>query len=97
MFRPLTVSLSAFILSLAIVAAACGGGSGESSPTATATMTSPTPQADNTPDEKDPLYAPDVVEELTPSVVHILSEAATLDVFGQVTPTRGGGYWFHHR
>ena len=94
MFRPLTVSLSAFILLLAVVAAACGGDSGEPSATATATTASPTPQADNTSDDKDPLYAPDVVEELTPSVVHILSEAATLDVFGQVTPTRGVGTGF---
>ncbi len=94
MFRPLPVSLSAFILSLAIVTAACGGDSGESSATATATMASATPQVDTTPDDKEPLYAPDVVEELTPSVVHILSEAATLDVFGQVTPTRGVGTGF---
>lgn len=94
MFRPSTVNLSAFILSLAIVAAACGGDSGESSATATATIASPTPQMVDPPDDKDPLYAPDVVEELTPSVVHILSEAAALDVFGQVTPTRGVGTGF---
>jgi S1-C subfamily serine protease len=31
---------------------------------------------------------------LRPSVVHVLSEAATLDVFGQVTPTRGVGTGF---
>ncbi|MCH8921510.1 MAG: trypsin-like peptidase domain-containing protein [Chloroflexi bacterium] len=94
MIRSLPVGLSAFILSLAMVTAACGGGSGESSSTATATMAPPTPQVDNTLGDKEPLYAPDVVEELTPSVVHILSEAATLDVFGQVTPTRGVGTGF---
>ena len=94
MFRPLTVSLSAIILSLAIVAAACGGDSGESSATGTATMASPTPQVGNTPDDEKALYASDVVKVLTPSVVHILSEAASLDVFGQVTPTRGVGTGF---
>ncbi len=94
MFRPLPVSLSAFMLALALVTADCGGGSGESSATATATTPSPTPQEQRPPDDGEALYAPDIVEALTPSVVHILSEAATLDVFGQVMPTRGVGTGF---
>ena len=88
MFRLLPIGLSALILSLAIVAAACGDDDGESGATATVTTLSPTPQAEHT------LYAPAVVEELTPSVVRILSEAATLDVFGEVSPTRGVGTGF---
>ncbi len=40
------------------------------------------------------LYAPEVVKELRPSVVHVLSEAATLGMFGQVTPTQGVGTGF---
>jgi S1-C subfamily serine protease len=40
------------------------------------------------------LYAPEVVRELRPSVVHVLSEAATLGMFGQVIPEEGVGTGF---
>jgi serine protease Do len=91
--RAVPVSLSALLLSLvlAVVLAACGGDSGGPPPAATP---SPTAAADRTPGDEDALYAPDVVKELRPSVVHVLSEAATLDVFGQVTPTQGVGTGF---
>jgi S1-C subfamily serine protease len=87
------------LLALAVVLSACDGGSNETpsavtpSPTVAETP-SPTATADNTTGGKGTLDAPDVVKELRPSVVHILSEAATLDVFGQVTPTQGVGTGF---
>ena len=99
--RSVPVSPSAMILSLALAAllSACGGGSDGAPPAATpspgvAETPSPTAVADSTPGDEDTLYAPDVVKELRPSVVHVLSEAATLDVFGQVTPTQGVGTGF---
>jgi len=91
--RLVPVSLSVLLLSLvlAVVLAACGGGSDGTPPAATP---SPTTAADHVSGDDDALNAPDVVKELRPSVVHVLSEAATLDVFGQVTPTQGVGTGF---
>lgn len=100
MSRPILVSLSSLILLTALVVAACGGGSGGSSGTAVAPSptapASPSPTAPPTETSEDGggLYAPDVVNRLRPSVVRVLSEAATLDMFGQVTPTRGVGTGF---
>lgn len=83
---------------LVLVLVACNGGSGATPTTVTPTLTADTPMptvpADDTSSGKDTLYAPDVVKKLRPSVVHVLSEAATLDQFGQVTPTRGVGTGF---
>lgn len=90
--RPILVSLSSLVLLTALVAAACGGGSDGSSGTAVAP--SPTALPPDTSDDGGGLYAPDVVNRLRPSVVRVLSEAATLDMFGQVTPTRGVGTGF---
>ena len=89
---------SALVLSVSLLLAGCNGSGGGASPTAgpatataTATATAqPGPGDDNAADQS----AVDVVKELGPSVVHILSEAATLDVFGQVTPTKGVGTGF---
>ena len=96
--RPVLLWLSVLSLSVALVVAACGGSGDEASPAApspeVATTASPAPPGDEESGGDDKLYAPDVVEELRPSVVHILSEAATLDVFGQLTPTRGVGTGF---
>lgn len=99
--RSVSVSLSALLLSvgLAAVLAACGGDSGEAPPAATPSPAvletpSPTAAADGMPADEDGLHAPEVVKELRSSVVHVLSEAATLDVFGQVTPTQGVGTGF---
>ena len=98
--RAVPISPFAMILSLALAAvlAACGGGSDGTPSAATpspsvAATPSPT-AADGIPGGEGTLNAPDVVKELRPSVVHILSEAATLDVFGQVTPTEGVGTGF---
>ncbi len=88
--RSLPGSPFAMILSLVLTAvlAACGGDGGsdgtpsaEPSPSVAATP-SPT-AADRMPGDGEGLNAADVVEELRPSVVHILSEAATLDVLGR--------------
>jgi S1-C subfamily serine protease len=57
-------------------------------------LPTPTALAGDESADKDTLYAPDVVKLLRQSVVHVLSEAATLDQFGQVTPTRGVGTGF---
>jgi len=91
--------LSALVLSVSLLLAACdesGGGlptaAGPSTPapTAAATATAPAGGGHGAANQS----AVDVVKELGPSVVHVLSEAATLDVFGQVTPTKGVGTGF---
>ncbi|MBI1886273.1 MAG: trypsin-like peptidase domain-containing protein [Chloroflexi bacterium] len=74
-------------LALAVVAAACGGGSGSGSPAPTA-MESPAPTAQP---GGETLTTAELVERLRPSVVHVLTEAATIDVFGQVVPAAGVG------
>ncbi len=94
MARAVLVVLAVLLLTL--VLAACDGGSSEPAAVATpsppdTTAPSPTAEAEHDPGDEDTLYASAVVKKLTPSVVHVLSEAATLDVFGQVTPTRGVG------
>jgi S1-C subfamily serine protease len=91
--RFILAGLSALVLSVSLLLVSCddsGGGppttAGPSTPTPAATATAQAGGAGQS--------AVDVVKELGPSVVHILSEAATLDVFGQVTPTKGVGTGF---
>jgi len=96
--RFVLVCLSALILSVSLLMVGCNGSGGGASPTAgpstaTATATA-TAQPGAGDDNAANQSAVDVVKELGPSVVHILSEAATLDVFGQVTPTKGVGTGF---
>jgi len=98
--RSFVASLLAMVLSLALagVLAACNGGS-DGTPTAAtpspAASATPSPTAaDGALGDGDTLYAPEVVKELRPSVVHVLSEAATLGVFGQVIPEEGVGTGF---
>jgi S1-C subfamily serine protease len=95
--RHVLAGLSALVLSVSLVLVSCngsGGGApattGPRTPAATATATRE-PGGNQTGGGQ---TAVDVVRELSPSVVHILSEAATLDVFGQVTPTKGVGTGF---
>ena len=90
--------LSALVLPVSLLLVGCNGSGGGASPTAgpstaTATATA-TAQPGAGDDNAANQSAVDVVKELGPSVVHILSEAATLDVFGQVTPTKGVGTGF---
>lgn len=98
--RLVRISGSALLLSAILVAvvAACGGGSAGPTPASTpspAVSPAASPAvADHVPSDEEALYAPELVKELRPSVVHVLSEAATLDVFGQLTPTEGVGTGF---
>jgi S1-C subfamily serine protease len=85
--RPIVPTVVAIAISFALLSAACGGGGGKATPTP-----GPSPTAIVSPEPG--AGASGVVERLRPSVVHILSEAATLDVFGQVTPSRGVGTGF---
>jgi S1-C subfamily serine protease len=86
----------ALALALAVVAAACAGAGANSANSTTATPTasptaapqSPTPVAQGT------FSTPELVQQLRPSVVHILSEAASIDVFGQTVPSEGVGTGF---
>ena len=90
--RIILAGLSALVLSVSLLLVSCND-SGGGTPTPTATP-GPTATATEKPDGGAQQTAVDVVKELGPSVVHILSEAATLDVFGQVTPTKGVGTGF---
>jgi len=84
--------LSALVLCVSLLLASCGDSGG--GPSATAGPSTPTAAATGTAQPGGGESAVDVVKQLGPSVVHILSEAATLDVFGQVTPTKGVGTGF---
>lgn len=93
MVRSLTLVALALAAALALVFFGCNSGGSGSSPTPS--DGNPTSEATAPPDSGGgELDAPDLVETLKPSVVHILSEAATLDVFGQITPQRGVGTGF---
>ena len=86
------------LIVLATVACSSGGSSSAATVTASATQTpagSPqaTPKGTATP-ATGTLSPPDIVQRLGPSVVHILSEAASLDVFGQTVPSQGVGTGF---
>ena len=70
-----------------VAAAACGGDEAGAPPGSTATPT-PTSEA------AAPGSTAALVQRLRPSVAHVLSEAATLDVFGQVVPQKGVGTGF---
>ena len=74
---------------LAIVAVACGDG-GPAPPAGTPPAT-PLPGATVLPSEGPELATVDIVERLRPSVVRVLTESATIDMSGQITPTQGAG------
>jgi len=91
--------LVGLLLALVLAAAGCGGGGGEASPTATATPAA-TPVATTTAIATvsatpavsgAPLSTQEIVKRLRPSVVHILTEGASLNVFGETQPTEGVG------
>jgi len=95
--RKSSLVLASLLLAVALTATACGGGGSESSPTATATTTATATAtaiatASETPTAQEAaLSTQEIVKRLRPSVVHILTEGASLDVFGQVQPTEGVG------
>jgi len=97
--RKSSLVLIGLLLAVALTAPACGGGGGESSPTATVTATATTAATatatatvSETPTVQGAaLSTQEIVKRLRPSVVHILTEGASLDVFGQVQPTEGVG------
>ncbi len=93
-------ALMGLLLALVVTAAACGGGGGgEASPTATVPTTATatpvataTVAASATPVVSGaPLSTQEIVKRLRPSVVHILTEGASLNVFGETQPTQGVG------
>lgn len=87
--RAVVAGIIVLSLALAMAGVACEESSGpasDGSPVATATPDTAAPGAS--------LSTSDLVQRLTPSVVHILSEAASLDVFGELVPSRGVGTGF---
>ncbi len=72
-----------------LLLAACGGGGAPSTPPAGAPAQSG--GAAPAPAQQGALSTPDLVDRLRPSVVHILTESASIDVFGQVVPSQGVG------
>ncbi len=101
--RPLFVLALLAVTALALLGAACGDDSSSSSPpasTATASAqaaafsTSPATFTASSGAGGPALSTVDLVQRLRPSVVHIASEVATADIFGQVNPQQGVGTGF---
>ena len=93
-----TQALRLLVPLFAILAIACGGDS--TPPEATSVSgEGGTPAVTGAPEaivapgagKEEQLDTVSIVELLRPAVVHILSEAATIDTFGQVMPSRGVG------
>jgi serine protease Do len=70
------------------------GNAKASSPAVTAAMPGPSPAPANGSSAVTELSTPKLVQQLRPSVVRVESDAATLDVFGEVVPSRGVGTGF---
>jgi serine protease Do len=88
-------ALVGLLVILAVPLASCTGGNSQSSAAGTPTQT---PAAGATPTvppstatSAGALSVPALVKELRPAVVHVLSEAAPLNVFGQAVPEQGVG------
>ena len=93
--RPLIVLALLVVIAVAILGAACGDSGSSTSapspaPTATAEPSSTAPSGDSGPT----LPTVDLVQRLRPSVVHIASEVAAADIFGQLNPQQGVGTGF---
>ncbi len=85
------------LLFAALLLAACGG-SGSTAPTDTDTASateSAAPSTSHTASQRgESLSTVQLVQTLRPSVVHILSEASSFNVFGEVVPQQGVGTGF---
>jgi S1-C subfamily serine protease len=80
--------LPALLLALAL--AACQGGSEQPSPSASLPSSPSTANSQPT-SPSEALSVPELVARLRPSVVHILTESASISVFGQPVPQQGVG------
>jgi S1-C subfamily serine protease len=87
--------LVALALGAGLVTAACGSSSDSSSSTSasgsTTASATATPAPARATSSGSQLTTVDLVEQLRPSVVHILSETSSFNVFGQVVPQQGVG------
>jgi len=96
------ILLAGGILVAAILAVTSGallysdlhGNAKASSPAVTAATPGPSPAPANGSSAATELPTPQLVQQLRPSVVRVESDAATLDVFGEVVPSRGVGTGF---
>ncbi len=78
-------------LGAGLVTAACGSSSDSSTSTSASASAPATPAPARTTSSGSQLTTVDLVEQLRPSVVHILSETSSFNVFGQVVPQQGVG------
>jgi S1-C subfamily serine protease len=84
----LTLAFASFVLALVLVA--CDGGG--RSPSAIATQpATPVDTGVSVVDAGGPLSTVDIVRKLRPSVVQVLTESASRNVFGQLVPAQGLG------
>ena len=79
---------------LVLVAGLTAACSSDSAPTAATPTEAPGPTSSSVDSSDGVSPTAELVELLRPSVVHIKSEAATLDVFGQLVPSSGVGTGF---
>ncbi|MDO8614665.1 MAG: trypsin-like peptidase domain-containing protein [Dehalococcoidia bacterium] len=91
MRRPTFVLILAIVALAGVLAAACGN-DGSAGPTGSATATPERSEAAGSSGGN--LSTVELVQHLRPSVVHILSEASSFNVFGQVVPQEGVGTGF---
>lgn len=93
--RPLIVLALLVVIAVAVLGAACSDGSSPaSSPSPAATATAQSSSTASSGDSGPALSTVDLVQRLRPSVVHIASEVAAADIFGQVNPQQGVGTGF---
>ncbi|MEX1253873.1 MAG: trypsin-like peptidase domain-containing protein [Dehalococcoidia bacterium] len=77
---------------LAVLVVSCTGGSNAATSTGTPSGTSrPAATEEPATDSDSPLSTEEIVRRLRPSVVQVLTEGATSDIFGQLEPSQGIG------
>jgi S1-C subfamily serine protease len=93
--RPLFVLALLVVIAVAVLGAACSDGSSPaSSPSPAAPATAESGSTASSGDGGSALSTVDLVQRLRPSVVHIASEVAAADIFGQLNPQQGVGTGF---